>query len=138
MTISWMAPLLLLPGVALLLVSTATRYATLHTESLHLAHDHDGERGVLPALATRLLARARRFRAAFESLYLSVTMLAMGGLLGAITELQGMLSAVIVIVCTCLGFASLIIAALQLMREAALSLEALEGHLKPFVEAATR
>lgn len=72
-------PLLLLPGVSLLIGSTSQRFTTLHHEVHHL------EEHRLPGPLDMLLARARLFRWALFLLYGSVAALAFSGLLGALT-----------------------------------------------------
>lgn len=69
------AALLLLPGVALLIMSTSIRYARLHDELHHVVHAHN--RDVIEGL----LIRARWFRDALIELYVCCSLLAAAGLI---------------------------------------------------------
>ena len=82
----WLTPLLILPGVGLLIMSTSARYAQIHTEVHHLLHE-PGERGA--ALAKQLYRRSKLFRNALVSLYLSVSLFVMAGLIGGFVALWG-------------------------------------------------
>lgn len=68
-------PLVLLPGVALLVISTSTRYAQLHEEFHRLLVSTEP---TTVDLARHLLARARLFRNALIALYTSVCLFALG------------------------------------------------------------
>ena len=71
----WLQPLLLMPGVALLVMSTSARYGQLHAEVHRLV-----EQGELEPL-DQVLTRARHFRNALVLLYTSVAMLSVCALL---------------------------------------------------------
>lgn len=120
---SWAGPLLVLPGVGLLIMSTSARYIRLHDELHHVA-EHGERDGV-----SRLLQRARWFRNALVSAYLSVVLLAMAGLvLGASEAIEwvGMTVDLIGTVLAVLGVASLLISAGFLAFEATVSYTVLE------------
>lgn len=76
---SWAAPLLVLPGVGLLIMSTSTRYIRLHDELHHVV-----EHGHMARNVAMLLRRAKWFRNALVAAYISVMFLVLSGLvLGA-------------------------------------------------------
>lgn len=56
---SWLTPLLLIPGIAILIASTATRYSEVHAEIHRLLHEHSAE---AKACAQHELKRSRCFR----------------------------------------------------------------------------
>lgn len=124
--ISWVLPLLLLPGVALLIVSTSARYTRLHDE-VH-ALNHDGT-VVSEQIVRHLLVRATYFRNALVSLYLCVAIFALTSIIGAVISLTLAESAAwVVFALTCGGVFFLIVAAGLLVREASLSLEIIREH----------
>jgi hypothetical protein len=125
--ISWLAPLLLLPGVALMIVSTAARYGQVHDEAHHW---HEKGEAASPLVARHLRTRAVLFRNALVCLYLTVSLLALAGVLGVITQSLGEAAVWLIITLTALGIVSLLLAALQLIRESFLSLEIIDEHLK--------
>ncbi len=77
----WLTPLILLPGVALLVASTSARLAQMHGEFHHLLDHHDGHAKIL---SRQLVSRARRLRNALVSLYSSVCIFSFSALLGGI------------------------------------------------------
>jgi hypothetical protein len=124
----WIGPLLLLPGVALLVLSTSTRFGQLHDE-FHRRQE-EGDQASLRLLRRR----ARLFRSALVSLYVSVALLAVASVLGTIANhgassskwigpvswmAQGM---------TVLAVISVAHAALQLIRESSILLSVLEDN----------
>lgn len=126
---SWLAPLLLLPGVALMLVSTAARSGQVHDELHHwLTHD---PRVKLPAgVVEHMRQRSRLFRTALLCLYLTVCLLALGGVLGLVTGSAPDLSVALIAIFSGVGILTLIAAAASLARETLLSLEVIEAHLE--------
>jgi hypothetical protein len=74
----WAAPLLLIPGVGLLILSTAARFSQLHQE-LHRQLT-EGK----PAALHHLCKRAHLLHRALFSFYLSITILAISSLLGTL------------------------------------------------------
>jgi hypothetical protein len=127
--ISWVALILALPGIALLVVSTATRYGQIHDEIHSLLHtnDHHPSTTVMHHLARR----AQLFRDALVALYFTIAIFGLGAVLGAITaELMPGSSYWVVVSFACVGMGGLIYASLCLMREAMLSLEIIHEHLE--------
>lgn len=123
----WLTPLILLPGVGLLVMSTSVRYARIHDEVHHL-FEHVDEAS--PKAISRLRRRARLFRDALVALYVCIGFFSLSSLLGmtAVTWFMaaewvggGLLVA---------GIACLFGATVQLIRESVLSLEIVEDHLK--------
>ena len=82
----WLIPILLLPGVALLVMSTATRFGQIHNELHHLLEVDDA---VTPIFWQHLSRRAMLFRNALVSLYLSIGAFVMGSLVGAVLDMAG-------------------------------------------------
>jgi len=73
---------LLVPGVALLVMSTSNRFAHVHSEIHNLAnHKYDKD---IEKLAENLDKRSVIFNNALISLYLSITFLAKASLIGGI------------------------------------------------------
>lgn len=77
----WLTPLISLPGVALLIMSTSARFGLIHTEFHHLM-DHP-EAGA-QITSRHLVQRAQLFRNALVSLYFAVGFFALGSLAGGI------------------------------------------------------
>lgn len=124
---NWIMPLLLLPGVGLLVQSTAIRYDRIHDE-LHALLDRGGQHEN-PIFLKHLGTRARWFRNALVALYVSACMFAIGSILGAIADVVLGESEIIVIIFAGSGICCLLYAAIHLVRESFLSLEVLEVHL---------
>ncbi|MDH3457317.1 MAG: DUF2721 domain-containing protein [Gemmatimonadota bacterium] len=122
----WLTPLVLLPGVALLVLSTSIRYGQIHEEFHHLL-EMRGE--VAKATGERLWARAHLFRDALVGLYVSVCLLAVGAMLGGLASLWFTRSDIVVVILTFLGVAAVIYSSIQLIRESSLSLEIVKQHM---------
>ena len=120
-------PLVLLPGVALLVISTSTRYAQLHEEFHRLLVSTEP---TTVDLARHLLARARFFRNALIALYTSVCLFALGSLVGAITLLWFEGSPAVVQVLTFLGIVGVVYGSFQLAREALHSMNVIGKHCR--------
>ena len=122
----WVTPLLLLPGVALLVMSTQARYGQLHAE-MHrlLEHHHDDD-----MLAHDLLRRGRLFRNALVCLYGACALFGLGAFLGGLAEGTADMTKAEVVAypLTLIGVLLLVAASLMLVREAMLSLMILEYH----------
>jgi hypothetical protein len=125
MEVTFILPLILLPGVALLIVSTAARYGQLHDE-VHRALDH-----AEAVERADLRQRARYFRDALVALYACVALFALASLSGVLFEVLDRGPRPAVIGLTSIGIMSLLYAAYALIREALLSLDIIERHLKP-------
>lgn len=126
----WLSPLLLLPGAALLIMSTSARYARIHNEIHHLlehSYTENTERTM-----EHLHQRSRLFRSSLVLLYLSVCLFATAGLLGAITSGWTDISYYLTIGLTALGIFFLSVAAFCLIRESMQSLEIIKAHIEDF------
>ncbi len=114
----WATPLLVLPGVGLLVMSTSLRYARLHDElHHHLEMRHVGTRTV-----ERLLLRGVLFQYALLALYGACALLALSGLAGGLAAgpwVSGSLLG--------LGVSSLVVATGLLMRETTVSLDVIRA-----------
>ena len=122
----WLTPLLLVPGVALLVMSTSNRFAHVHSEIHDLAnHKHEKDIG---NLARSLDKRSVIFNNALISLYLSITFLALAGLIGGLAVIWMGNIFYVVVGLSCLGILCLVFASLQLIRESMLTLEVIKQH----------
>lgn len=121
----WLTPLVLLPGVALLIVSTSARFGQLHDE-FHRLLDHPGSHGKI--LAKHLLRRCALFRDSLVALYASVGLFAFGSLLGGVVNLWRPESLWIVGSSTMVGIGCVVYASVQLVREALICLKILVDH----------
>ncbi len=130
-TVNWLMPLLLLPGVGLLLLSTSTRFGQLHAEVHQLFHEEDMDRA---PIAQHLLHRARLFRNALTALYASAALFAVGSIAGALMSLLGQAASDwLVFLFAALGAALLVVATVLLVRESTLSLVIIEAHVEQLV-----
>jgi len=120
-------PLIILPGVALLVLSASARMAQLHQEVLRVADSpSQGER----ALAGRMLVlRGRHFRDALRLFYLAVGLLCAGGVLGGLVGV-GVDVPVPMTALTCLALLAVVVAAAFLLAESSRSLRSLEVHVE--------
>lgn len=116
----WLTPIILLPGVALLTVSTANRFGQIQAE-FHRLLDHPDSHAQI--FARSLVVRARLYRDALASLYASVGLFALGSLLGGVVNLWRPESLWIVGGLTIVGIAAIVFSAIQLLRESLLSLQ---------------
>lgn len=123
----WVTPLLFLPGVALLIMSTSLRYGQIHDEFHNLA---EHQKRTPETICEHLVTRARLFRNSLVCLYTSFGLFSFASLLGGLTSLWANFSFLIIIIITCVGILSLVIASIALIRESFLSLEVLEEHAK--------
>lgn len=123
----WLMPLILLPGVALLIVSTSSRYYAVHDEIHRLMHET--KRDTVEWMAHEL-DRARRFRNALVSLYTSVALFSLGSLLGGLTHRWPLISTANVAVLTVAGVACVVYASLELIRESRRSLYIIHTHYR--------
>lgn len=115
----WLTPIILLPGVALLIVSTSARIGQIHSE-LHRLLDHPSRRAA--TLARHLLKRSALFRDALVALYASVAMFGLGSLLGGVVNLWQPESLWVVGGLTIVGIGCVVYAAVQLLRESLISI----------------
>jgi hypothetical protein len=120
-----MTPLVLLPGVGLLVMSTSARYGQIHQEFHHLLTENSpsGDRH-----ASDLWRRAVFFRNALVGLYIAVACLAIGSMLGGLASLWSAESLWFVHGLTIAGVLGVVYSAIELVRESVLSLEVLRRH----------
>ena len=116
----WLTPIILLPGVALLTVSTAHRFGQIQAE-FHRLLDHPDSYAQI--VARSLVIRARLYRDALASLYASVGLFALGSLLGGAVNLWRPGALWVVGGLTIAGIAAIVFSAVQLFRESLLSLQ---------------
>lgn len=126
--ISWLMPLLLIPGIALLIGAASTRYATFQQEVHHLLMD---DMDINEAAGAHLRARAIYFRNALVALHLSANSLAVGSIVGAVLDLTGGISPqAVVVFFTALGVLSLVFGTGELIRESFRSQDVVFEHLR--------
>lgn len=126
----WLTPLILLPGVALLIVSTSARFNRLHDELHQLMHAAPGE---AVAVADHLTRRGRFFRNALVALYVCVGMFSLASFLGMLAALWELtMASWIVLGISAGGILCLCFAAYELIRESVLSLHIIEDHRRDF------
>lgn len=124
----WATPLFLLPGVALLVMSTAIRLNRLHDE-VHDLVEHSGID--LGDEAVDLVRRARLFRDALVTLYVAVALLALAGLTGAIAlTVAGFGGRTVVVVLTGGAVLAILWASFLLIRESRQALRAIVRHVE--------
>lgn len=131
----WVTPLLLIPGVALLIMSTASRFSTMHSEMHHwLAHTHP----IDARLVDSLERRGWHFRNALMALYAAIGLLASGGLVGGGLHLVEVAADLPVTVFTALGILLTCFAVVQLIFETRLLLRVVEIHARELHERTAR
>ncbi|WP_457651566.1 DUF2721 domain-containing protein [Rhodocaloribacter sp.] len=121
----WLTPLILLPGVALLILSTAFRFNRLHDE-MHELLEHAGRTS--EDVVRRLMRRAFLFRNTLVALYVCVALFALASLLGVLLLEWSDASRWVVLGLLGAGIGCLAYAALALIRESTLSLDIIEEH----------
>jgi len=121
----WLTPLILLPGVALLILSTSGRFNRLHDE-MHALLEHENLGS--DQIVHHLMRRAHMFRNTMVALYVCVGLFALGSLLGVMLFQWPDLSKWVVIGLLAPGIACLCFAAFVLMCESALSLDIIKEH----------
>ncbi len=120
------ASLLLLPGVGLLILSTAARYTRLHEEMHHISNYAEAHR---LCAVERLVARARLFRNALFGLYLAAAMLAIAPLMGSLLEIVNhRMASQFMHGLTACAIVCVVFACFQLIRESARSLDVICEH----------
>lgn len=128
----WATPLILLPGVALLIMSTSVRSGQLHEEFHHLLESPEEQ--VTDSLLTHLLYRAQLLNRALVSLYISVGLFCLGGLLGGLVSQWQQSATLIIILLVGCGVAVVFFASFQLVRESRTALAILEEHSRILME----
>lgn len=131
----WLTPLILLPGVALLIMSTSARFGQVQTE-FHRLLDHPDPHAKL--LATHLLRRSILFRNALVALYASVGLFALGSLIGGVINLWRPESLWVVGGLTILGIGCIVYAAVELILESVFCLQVIRDHSQCVGGAAAR
>lgn len=121
----WLTPLILLPGVALLIGSTSARFGQVHTEFHHLLDHPDAHARIL---SRNLLQRSGLFRDALASLYVSVGLFSLGSLLGGVVNLWRPSSLWFVGGLIIIGIGCVVFASIQLVRESLLCLKVIQEH----------
>lgn len=121
----WLTPLILLPGVALLIMSTSARFGQVQMEFHRLLDHRDAHAKIL---ASHLLRRATLYRNALVALYASVAFFGLGSLLGGVVNLWRPESLWIVGGVTILGIGGIVYAAVQLVRESLICLQVIRDH----------
>lgn len=124
----WFAPLLILPGVALLILSTATRYMQAHAEVHHaLERDKNSDARLM---LTILLARCVLFRNALVALYVSAGLLAAAAFIGGALIRWQWLGNDLMLYLSGAGIGCLIYALYELIHESMRSLHVIRSHVK--------
>ncbi len=126
----WLTPLLLLPGVALLILSTSSRYERIHNEIHHLQHSQSEQKPI----AENLFYRAKSFKNALNYLYVSVALFSTTGLLGGIASVWTPDYHWIVTILSGIGILMLLISSALLIIESRLSLEIIKLHFKSILK----
>ncbi len=121
----WLTPLILLPGVALLIVATSVRCVPVHSEVHHIIETHTN---AAPCSFQNLLKRSGLLRDALVGLYVSVALFSMASLLGGLARLWDTQAFWIVVLLACVGILSLVVASAQLIREALLPMDIIKEH----------
>jgi len=124
---SWLTPLLFISAPALMILSTAARYAQLHGE-IHFLKDHNHAGDGHEVCNAVLIKRAQHFRNALVALYSSIGIFATASLLGAIISIWWSHAQHWVAVLTVVGIIAVIFAAFSLVREALLSFRIVAMH----------
>lgn len=122
----WLTPLILLPGVALLIVSSINRFGQVNTE-FHEVVEQPNSKGKIRT--RRLHRRAGRLRNALLSLYASVGLLSFASLLGGVVNLWRPESLWLVGGLTLVGIIFVVYASTQLFEESRLCLESIQDHV---------
>lgn len=116
-------PLILIPGVALLILSTSMRYGPLDTELRRAMALSQRDQ---PEVTTHLRYRARLFQFGLLALYAATGLLVMTSMIGAVLSFTGEDITVPVVVLTCLSFILVLLAILSLCREVIYSTKPVE------------
>ncbi len=131
----WLTPLILLPGVALLIMSTSARFGQIHTEFHHLLDHRDAHAKIL---ARHLVLRSTLFRNALISFYTSVGLFALGSLLGGLVNFWNPEGLWLVGGLTLLGIGCVVYSSIMLVRESLICLQVITQHDQRVGESETR
>jgi hypothetical protein len=121
----WLTPLILLPGVALLIVSTSARFGQLHAEFHRILERPNAHARIL---SRNLVRRSELFRDALASLYVGVGLFSLGSLVGAFVDFFWPTSVWLVGGFTIAGIGCVVFAAAQLFRESLICLTVIREH----------
>lgn len=127
----WLTPLLMLPGIATLIISTASRYATLHDE-IHRWLDNSHERTLIAQ--AHLVSRAVHFRNALVAQYVSIFIMICASLIGFVLDMLDVAGDGVVLVVLTAGVAAVGYGAFELIRESRFSLAAIKSHVSRLVD----
>ena len=131
----WLTPLILLPGVALLIMSTSARFGQIHVEFHHLLDHPDAHAKIM---ARHLVLRSRLFRNALISFYASVGIFALGSLVGGLVNFWNPEGLWLVGGLTLLGIGCIVYSAIMLVRESLICLQVITEHDKRIGEGEDR
>ena len=127
----WLSPLLLLPGAAMLILSTSFRLNRLHDE---VHHQTEQQHSPSKEIIDHLLMRARYFRNALVLLYTSISIFAVAGIIGGLTSAWDEVSTVLTLGLTICGIICITAAAIILIKESSLALKIIESHTRKLNE----
>ena len=127
----WLSPLLLLPGAALLILSTSNRLNRLHDE---VHHQTEQQHSPSKEIIDHLVMRARNFRNALVFLYSSISIFAVAGIIGGLTSGWDEISTVLTLGLTIIGIICITVAAIILIKESSLALQIIESHTRKLNE----
>ncbi len=127
----WLTPLILLPGVALLIGSTAQRFGQLHQEFHHLLDHHDAHAKIL---SRHLVLRSRLHRNALLSLYLSVAVFSLSSLAGGVMARMAQEWVFVTGVLTLTGIGFLSFASAALIRDTMICMGVISEHYARVLE----
>ncbi len=127
----WLSPLLLLPGAAMLILSTSFRLNRLHDE---VHHQTEQQHSPSKEIIDHLLMRARYFRNALVLLYTSISIFAVAGIIGGLTSGWDEVSKVLTLGLTIFGIICITAAAIILIKESSLALKIIESHTRKLIE----
>ncbi len=119
----WITPLALLPGVALLILSTSTRFGQLH-EEIH--HFQDSEEKI----PSHLIERAKYFKDALSLLYASVVFFSLAAFFGGVSEFLFIDIIILVGILLCFGIVAVVIASFFLYKESRTAFKIIEHHIR--------
>ncbi len=124
----WLSPLLLIPGIGMLVSSTSARFSQIHNEIHHLMNNQNEH---TEEILNHLFKRSKMFRNALICLYCAIGILVVSGLIGGIMSAYEADKTWIIIL-TCAGIIFLFVATVILILESFLSLKIIEEHVKDF------
>lgn len=116
----WIIPITFLPGIGLLILSTANRFGQLNTEISHLETNNDASKGFIK----RQIKRSHLFSNALVSLYTAVGFFSVASLLSEVFMIfLEAFAPIILITFVLLGVFCVLFAASQLIQESLLALK---------------